>query len=145
MRCTRVLILSSTALVLGCQSPAEPPSGLRVSASVKPVPAVAGGPLSIEVVVANTSTGEHFVSGSAGGCIAVVDVHDAAGKAVMDTNPRICDAASVQHRVAPSSTLFDRLPFSGLRSGVYHLRARVGVPGYGELRSPEYTVTVLAP
>ena len=145
MRCAHVLFLSSTALVLGCQSPAEPPSGLSVSASVKPVSAVAGEPLSIEVVVANTSKGEHFVSGSAGGCIAVVDVHDAAGEPVMDTNPRICDAASVQHRIAPSSTLFDRLPFSGLRSGVYHLRARVGVSGYGELRSPEYTVTVIAP
>ena len=145
MRCARVLILSSMVLVLGCQSPAEPPDGLSVSASVKPVPAVAGWPLSIEVVVANTSRGEHFVSGSAGGCIAVVDVHDAADKPVLDTNPRICDAASVQHRVAPSSTLFDRLPFSGLQPGVYHLRARVGVSGYGELRSPEYSVTVLAP
>lgn len=145
MRCACVLILSSTVLVLGCQSPAELPSGLSVSASVKPVPAVAGGPLSIEVVVANTSRGEHFVSGSAGGCIAVVDVRNAAGKAVLDTNPRLCDAAFVQHRVAPSSTLFDRLPFSGLRAGVYHLRARVGVTGYGELRSPEYTVTVLPP
>lgn len=145
MRCAGVLTLPSTVLVLGCQSPAEPPSGLSVTASVKPVPAVAGEPLSIEVVVANTSKGAHFVSGSAGGCIAVVDVHDTARKPVLDTNPRICDAAFVQHRVAPSSTLFDRLSFSGLRSGVYHLQARLGVSGYGELRSPEYTVTVVSP
>lgn len=145
MRRTRVLSLSSIVLVLGCRSSVEPSSGLSVSATVKPVPAVAGEPLSIEVVVANASTAEHFVSGSAGGCIAVVDVHDGAGKAVLDTNPRICDAAAVQHRVAPSSSLFDHVPFSGLRSGVYHVRARVGVSGYGDLRSPEYTVTVLAP
>lgn len=138
-------MLSLTALSLGCHSPVEPRSGLSVSVSVLSIPAVAGRPLSVEVLVANTSRREHFVSGSAGGCIAVVDIHDAAGKAVSDTNPRLCDAAFVLHRVAPSATLVDRLPFSGLRPGMYRLRARVGVSGYGELRSPEYTVTVLPP
>src|SRR4029079_15035234 len=131
------LCLSAAALLLGCHSPVDTRVGLAVAASIRPEPAVVGQTLSIEVTVANSYATEYFVSGSSSGCFAIVDVRDSYGGLVPNANRRACDLASVQHPIAPSTTLVDRLSFAGLAAGTYRVRARVGVVAYGEVQSPD--------
>lgn len=145
MTTPRSIHLLAATLLVGCHSPTEPPAGLAVAASVRPILAAVGEELRIDVIVSNSSTNEYRVSGSAGGCFAIVDVRDVRGDVVPNASPRVCDLALVQHRVAPSGTLVDKLLFSGVAAGVYRVRARVEVIGYGELPSQDYVVSVRVP
>src|SRR3954464_12231923 len=145
MNISRTLLLSAAALVVGCHSPAAPPAGLALTASVHPAPVVAGQPLSIDVTLTNNTDETYSVMGSAGGCMAGAEVRNARGDLVPNQLGRICDMAAVQHGIGPAGTLVDKLSFSGASPGVYRVRVWMGVIGYETLRSPEYVVTVVAP
>jgi hypothetical protein len=145
MRSLCILRFATVGALLACQSSTALAPQLSVAVSVDPSPAIAGSPLSIAVAVSNHSDAERYVGGSMGGCFAIVEVRDARGDLVSNATPRICDAGSRRHAIAPSATIVDRLSFTGLTAGTYLVRARVGVVDHEELQSQYYTVTVHNP
>jgi hypothetical protein len=134
MQLRRSIILFAIGLV-SCQSPVSPPEGVVVTTALSESSVGPGASVEISVVVTNISTLSYRVPGSAGGCIAAFEVRDPANRVLEAWDPRICDAAARNHLLAPDGTLSDKLrwrvPLTGLSSGVYQVRGRIAVVGFG--------------
>jgi hypothetical protein len=141
MRYPRATILAAATL-LGCHSPAAPPPGVSVAATLSSSAAVVGQPLAAEVTITNASAHEYLVPGSAGRCIGFLDVRDSRGVSVLYGDPRICDAAAARHRLAAFGALSDRLPITRLPAGDYWVRAGIAVVDHGQLWSAFHSLSV---
>lgn len=136
--------------IAACSTAPTAPAGLHVRIEPNATVVAAGDSLRIRATIINESDSPHQIVGLT--CQAIVDVFaNSTNTRLPVSNGRICTLAAGSTMLPPRGELSDVVAFattestgasSALAEGIYRVRARFGVIGYGELRSDYVTVTV---